>query len=332
MSQPPPMTNNTDLAQIAEILRTRDRFVVMSHARPDGDALGCTLAMAHCLRQMGKDVTAWNEEGVLEKFLYLPGADMVTKPPAEPQRFDVAIVLDNAVKSRAGTPIEAVAHADVWINLDHHVTNERYGDLNYIDATAPATGQILYELIRGNDLPLTYAMADNLFVAISTDTGSFQYPSTTARTYEIAADLIRAGVNVGELSQKMYESHPRRRLELLRALLNVLRFTSRDRVASFALTLETTARLGVIAEDNEGLIDYIRAIDGVVAAAFFEELGDGRIRISLRSKSLKIDVAKVCGLFGGGGHRLAAGARLRGSLAEVQEKVLQAIDHEFDQP
>lgn len=327
-----PKSSNTDLAAIAEILKSRQRFVVMSHARPDGDALGCTLAMALCLKQLGKDVTAWNEDGVLEKFRYLPGWEMVAVPPAEPQRFEVALVLDNAVRNRAGKAVEAVAQADVWINIDHHITNEHYGDLNYIDATAPATGQILFELFRGNDLPLTYPMADNLFAAISTDTGSFQYPSTTARTYEIGAELIRAGVNVGDLSQKMYESYPRRRLELLRALLNELRFTSSDRVASFALRAETARTLGVLPEDNEGLIDYIRAISGVVAAAFFEEIGDGRVRVSLRSKSPKIDVAKVCGLFGGGGHRLAAGARVAGSLAEVQERVLQAIDHEFDQP
>jgi phosphoesterase RecJ-like protein len=220
----------------------------------------------------------------------------------------------------------------VWINIDHHVTNEGYGDLHFIDTLAPATGQVLFELFRGQDLPLTYAMADNLFVAISTDTGSFQYPSTTARTYEIAAELIRLGVNVGALSQKMYESHPRRRLELLRALLNVLRFSSKDRVASFALSTETVKKLGTLPEDTEGLIDTIRAIDGVMVAAFFEELGDDRVRISLRSKSPKIDVSKVCGQFGGGGHILAAGARIRGSLVEVQEKVLQAIDHEFDQP
>lgn len=325
-------TSNVGLAEIAEILKTRNRFVVMSHARPDGDALGCTLAMALCLRQLGKDVTAWNEDGVPVKFHYLPEHALVTRPPAEPQRFEVAVVLDNAVKNRAGKAIEAVAHADVWINLDHHITNEHYGDLNFIDPLAPATGQILFELIRGHDLPLTYAMADNLFAAISTDTGSFQYPSTTARTYEIAAELIRAGVNVGELSQKMYESYPRRRLELLRALLNVLRFSSRDRVASFALSAETVRTVGSVPEDTEGLIDTIRAIDGVTAAAFFEELGDGRVRVSLRSKSPKIDVSKVCGLFGGGGHKLAAGARVSGTLAEVQEKVLQAIDHEFDQP
>jgi phosphoesterase RecJ-like protein len=324
--------NNCDLSEIAAVLKSRQKFVVMSHGRPDGDAYGCTLAMALCLRQLGKDVTAWNEDGLLEKFRYLPSAEFIAKPPETPRRFDVAIVLDNAVRNRAGKAIEAVAEADVWINIDHHISNEGYGDLSYIDSAAPATGQILYELFRGNDLPMTYEMADNLFVAISTDTGSFQYPNTTARTYEIAAELVRAGVNVGELSQKMYESYPRRRLELLRALLNVLRFSSHDRVASFALTTETAVRLGVEPEDNEGLIDYIRAIEGVIVAAFFEELPEGKVRVSLRSKSQKISVSKVCGLFGGGGHTLAAGARIRGSLAEVQEKVLHAIDHEFDQP
>ncbi len=326
------MKSNCALADIAAVLRARMRFVVISHMRPDGDALGCTLAMALCLRQLGKDVTAWNEDGMPEKFRYLPCSDLVTPPPAEPQSFDVAIVLDNAVENRAGTARTAIAHADVWINIDHHHTNERYGDLAYLDATAPAAGQVLYELFRQCDLPVTYEMADNLFVAISTDTGSFQYPNTTARTYEIAADLIRAGVKVGELSQKMYESYPRRRIGLLRALLNVLRFTSKDRVASFALSAETARALGAQPEDNEGLIDHIRSIDGVIAAAFFEEMADGKIRISLRSKSPKIDVSKVCGQFSGGGHKLAAGARTSGTLAEVQEKVLQAIDHEFDQP
>lgn len=323
------MKPNNSLEEIAEVLQTKNRFVVMSHVRPDGDALGCTLAMAHCLRQLGKDVTAWNEEGVLEKFRYLPGHELVTTPPAEPQDFEVAVVLDTSVLDRVGKCLPAVKHADTWINIDHHVTNPRFGDLVHIDATAPATGQVLYELFRQCNLPLTYEMADNLFVAISTDTASFQYPSTTARTYEIGADLVKAGVNVGALSQKMYESYPRRRLELLRALLNTLRFTSGDRAASIALTAATATDLGALPEDNEGIIDHIRAIDSVIVAAFFEELPEGRVRVSLRSKSPKADVSKICGFFGGGGHTLAAGARVKGSLAEVQENVLKAIDHEL---
>ncbi|HEX8310767.1 MAG TPA: bifunctional oligoribonuclease/PAP phosphatase NrnA, partial [Chthoniobacteraceae bacterium] len=319
------------LEEIAKVLREKQNFVIMSHVRPDGDALGCTLAMALCLKQLGKDVTVWNEDGMLDKFRFLPESDLVTHPSAEPQEFEVAIALDTAVWNRVGSCFGAVKRADLWINIDHHVTNDHYGDLAHIDATAPATGQILYELFRSQDLPLTYAMADNLFVAISTDTGSFQYPSTTARTYEIGADLIKAGVNVGALSQSMYESYPRRRLELLRALLNVLRFTAEDRVASFTLPLATARAIGALPEDNEGLIDTIRAIEGVVVAAFIEELPDGKVRISLRSKDPKIDVSKICGFFGGGGHKLAAGARLSGPLADAEEKVLSAIANEFVQ-
>ncbi len=326
------MTNNQSLTEIADLIRSKQRFVVMSHIRPDGDALGCTLAMGLCLRQMGKDVTMWNEEGCLEKFSFLPHSNLVQKPPAEPQSFEVAIVLDTAVKDRVGTCLAGVKHADTWLNIDHHVSNPRFGDLNYIDSTAPAAGQILFELFRQGDLPITYEMADCLYVAISTDTGSFQYPSTTARTYEIGAELVKMGAKVGELSQKLYESYPRRRLELLKSLLNALRFTSNDRVASFALTQATSKSLGVLPEDNEGLIDYIRAVQGVVVAAFFEELDDQRVRVSLRSKDPRADVCKVAQQFGGGGHTLAAGIRMRGPLDEAQQRVLQAIDESLPRP
>ncbi|HET6408114.1 MAG TPA: bifunctional oligoribonuclease/PAP phosphatase NrnA [Chthoniobacteraceae bacterium] len=326
------MPTNTPLEKIADVLQTRQRFVVMSHVRPDGDALGCTIAMALCLKALGKDVTAWNEEGVLEKFRYLPGNEIVTTPADEAQEFDVAIVLDTSVQDRVGKCLPAVKHAGIWINIDHHITNPRFGDLVHIDSTAPATGQILYELFRAGGLPFTYEMADNLFVAISTDTGSFQYSGTTAKTYEIAAELIKAGVNVAELSRKMYENYPRRRLELLRALLNTLQFSSDDRCGSVSLSQATAAELGVLPEDNEGLIDHIRAIQGVQVAAFFEELGDGKVRVSLRSKDERVDVSKVCGLFGGGGHMLAAGARIKGSLAEVQERVAAAIDAAINAP
>ncbi len=319
------MPADSTLAEIAEVIRTKQRFVVISHIRPDGDALGCTIAMGLCLRALGKDVQMWNDDGCVERFHFLPGSEFVTQPPAEPQEFDVAIMLDTAVKDRGGRCVRAVKNAGVWINLDHHVSNPRYGDLNFIDATSPATGQILFELCRAGNLPLTYEMADSLFVAISTDTGSFQYPNTTARTYEIGAELVRAGVNVGTLSQKMYESHPRRRIELLKAMLNVLRFSSGDRVASIALPLSTVRELGTKPDDTEGLIDHIRSIEGVRVAAFFEELPDGLVRASLRSKDASTDVCQIAAQFGGGGHTLAAGLRTRGTLAEVQEKILQAI-------
>lgn len=324
------MKSNCSLAEIGEALRTHDSFVVMSHVRPDGDALGCQIAMALCLRQLGKKVEVWNQDGMLDKYRFLPCSDLVSTPSDEPRDFDVAIALDTAAQDRVGTCLQAIRSAKLWINIDHHVSNNRYGDLAYIDPTAPATGQILYELVRDQDLPLTYEMADNLFVAISTDTGSFQYPATTARSFEIGADLIRAGVDVGALSQKTYESYPFRRVQLLRALLNVLKLSCGNRVASFSLTQKMSTELGVLPEDNEGLIDTIRAIDGVIAAVFFEELEDGKVRVSMRSKDPRVDACKVCAQFGGGGHTLAAGARIKAPLADAEEKVLHAICHEID--
>jgi len=323
--------SNATLAEIAQALRDHQKFTIMSHVRPDGDALGCIIALGLSLRQMGKEVTLWNEDGVGEKFHYLPGWEMVSKPPTEPVDVEVAVALDTATRVRLGTTtLDAIKSARLWINVDHHVSNEGYGDLCFVDPTAPATGQILYELIDFAGFPLTTDIADNLFAAISTDTGSFQYPNTTAQTYEIAAALIRAGVKVGELSQKMYESYPLRRIQLLRALLNVLKITCDGRVASFVLTQQMVAELGVQPDDNEGLIDTIRAIEGIVVAAFIEELPtDGKIRISLRSKDPRVDVCKICQQFRGGGHTLAAGARIRGTVTEVEEKVLNAICNEM---
>jgi len=237
----------------------------------------------------------------------------------------VIVALDTAIQNRLGTTLQAVRSSKLCINIDHHPSNPGYGDLVHIDPKAPATGQILFELIKSQKLPIDSAIAENLYVAISTDTGSFQYPNTTARTFEIAAELVRAGVDIGRVSQLIYENYPRRRVELLRDLLGTMRFEANDRVASFSLSLGTAGKLGILPEDNEGLIDHLRAIRGVVVAVFFEELPDGKVRVSMRSKSEKVNVCAICEKFGGGGHVLAAGARVRGSLAEVEKRILEEV-------
>jgi bifunctional oligoribonuclease and PAP phosphatase NrnA len=310
-------------AEIGRALREHNKFAVLSHVRPDGDALGSTLALALSLKELGKDVRAWNEEGMLEKYSFLARAELLTKPPSTPEDFDVAIALDTAVQNRLGTTTAAVGNAKLWINMDHHPSNPRYGDLVYIDRTAPATGQILFELLTNQKFPITPAIAENLYAAISTDTGSFQYPNTTVRTFEIAAELVRCGVDVGRVSQLLYENFPRRRIELLRDLLATMRFACDGKVAYFSLSQASALDLGVIPEDNEGLIDHLRAIRGVVVAIFFEELTDGKVRVSMRSKNEAVDVCAICTQFGGGGHVLAAGARVRGTLPEVEKKIVE---------
>ena len=313
------------LDQIGRVLRENERFAVLSHIRPDGDALGSQLALALSLQQLGKKVRVWNEDGMLEKYSFLPRADLLTKPPHAAEDVDVAIALDTAIQNRLGTAFTAVRSAKIWINIDHHLSNPGYGDLVHVDPTAPATGQIIFDLIKSQDFPFDREIAENLYAAISTDTGSFQYPKTSARTFEVAAELVCTGIDVGQLSQQLYENYPRRRVELLRELLRTMRFERDGRVASFSLSLQTAAELQVLPEDNEGLIDHLRAIRGVIVAVFFEELADGKVRVSMRSKSDAVDVCAICQKFGGGGHTLAAGARVRGTLAEVERNVLEEI-------
>ncbi len=316
--------------EIGRALREHQRFAILSHVRPDGDALGSQIALALSLKQLGKDVRVWNEDGMLEKYNFVPSAGLLTKPPAAPEDVDVVVALDTAVQNRLGTTVAAIRSAKVWINIDHHSSNPGYGDIVHIDPTAPATGQIVFELMEDQKLPVNPDIAENLFVAISTDTGSFQYPNTTARTFEIAARLVRIGIDVGRVSQQLYESYPRRRIELLRELLATMRFECHGRIASFSLSLNLARKLEVLPEDNEGLIDHLRAIRGVVVAVFFEELTGGKVRISMRSKNDAADVCAICAQFGGGGHKRAAGARMRGTLAEAEKKVLEAISNVLD--
>jgi phosphoesterase RecJ-like protein len=233
------------------------------------------------------------------------------------------------VKNRLGTVLEAITPGTPLINIDHHVSNETYGDLNFIDPTAPATGQILVEFFQKIGAPITRDLATNLFAAISTDTGSFQYAGTNERTFSAASHLIACGVDVPSLSRAMYDSQPRRRFNLLRHALNTAEFHSDDRIATFTLPLDVVEKLQVLPEDNEGIIDHLRSIEGIEAAVFFEELPENKVRVSARSKIPAIDVCKVCKQFKGGGHPMASGARVSGSLQQVKHDFLKALDHEI---
>jgi phosphoesterase RecJ-like protein len=253
----------------------------------------------------------------------------VSLPPATPQQFDVFVALDTSVKNRLGTVNKAIAPGTTILNIDHHISNENYGDVNFIDASAPATGQILLEFFQHVGARVSAEMATNLFAAISTDTGSFQYAGTNERTFAAASHLIGCGVDVPGLSRAMYDSQPRRRFELLRHALNTAEFHCDDRIATFSLPMDLVERLKVLPEDNEGIIDHLRSIDGVEAAVFFEELPEGKVRVSARSKFPRIDVCKVCKQFEGGGHAMGPGARVDGTLAQVKNDFLKALSDEI---
>ncbi|MGD7652864.1 MAG: DHH family phosphoesterase [Verrucomicrobiales bacterium] len=317
---------NASTEEIGSILRSHDSFILLSHVRPDGDAIGSQLALGHALMAMGKSVRILSEEGLPENLAFLPGSGLVECPPSEPIEADVAIALDTATQERVGAKcLHAASRAALWLNIDHHISNHRYGDLVHVIPTCPATGQIVYQLLTGLGLPLPDESRDSIYVAVSTDTGSFQYPNTTAETYEMAADLIRRGLDVGTINSKTYDELPFRRLELMRALLNTLELAEDGWLAHWELTEAVRDKLHLQPADSEGLIDHIRAIRGVKVAVFFEEIQNGKIRVSMRSKDPAIDVCKIASQFNGGGHALAAGVRMPGPLAAAKSRLIGAI-------
>lgn len=319
------MNQNATFQEIGDAIRAHQTFAVMSHVRPDGDAIGSEIALGHALEQMGKTVYYLNEDGVPESLAFLPLSEKVKKADA-PVEVEVAIALDTATQPRLGEKSNAaVASAKLWINIDHHKSNTRYGDLVYIDSESPATGQILYHLIVDQKFPFSDATRDSIYVAVSTDTGSFQYPGTTVKTYEMAADLTRRGLEVGKINTLIYDNQPLRRVELMRSLLNTLENEHDHKIIYWTLPYSEIEKLGLVPDDSEGMIDFIRSVQGVVVAIFFEELEDKKIRVSMRSKDKKVDVSEICQVFGGGGHSLAAGIRMAGPIEVAREKVLTVV-------
>lgn len=321
------MIESVRIADLCPWFENHQTFALMSHMRPDGDAIGSQLALGLSLEAMGKTVHYWNVDGLPESLAFLPGSEKISLPPEEAPEIDVAIALDTATRVRLGDAnLSAAAKAKVWLNIDHHLSNPLYGDVNYVDATSPATAQIVYEILQQLNMPLPDGTRDAIYVAVSTDTGSFQYDSTTAKTYRMAADLLDRGLQVGEINAKTYDSHPYRRIELLRALLNTLELASCGKVAHWEMLDQVRVDLALQPDDSEGLIDMIRAIRGVQVAVFFEELPGGKIRVSMRSKDRRVNVCDIATRFGGGGHALAAGIRMAGPMAEAKKLVLAAIE------
>lgn len=320
------MSENSTYAEIAEVIRAHDSFILLSHIRPDGDAIGSQLALGHALEEMGKTVHYINEDGLPDNLTFMVESQKIQTPPEAPLDVEVCIALDCATKPRLGeNAINAASNAKLWINIDHHISNPAYGDLNHIDSTSPATGQILYQLIKSEGMPLPAPTRDAIYVAVSTDTGSFQYSNTTSATYEMAAELVRLGLDVGTINAQIYDSNPYRKIELLRSLLNTLQLEDGGKIAHWELPYSVKLEYNLKPEDSEDQIDLIRGIDGVIAAAFFEELEDGKIRVSLRAKDSTFNACETAQLFGGGGHARAAGIRMEGPISDARSKVLDAI-------
>jgi phosphoesterase RecJ-like protein len=312
------------VSRIIEELRQHKTFCVVGHVRPDGDCIGSQLALGYALKNEGKKVTCWNEDSVPDKLKFLD-PDRLLQRPKRGETFDCVIATDCASFERLGKCGAAIENRKIFINIDHHPSNTRYGDINWVSAREASTGELIYKLLRSANWPITPEIADNLFTAVSTDTGSFQYPTTKPLTYHTAGELVKRGANLAKICDEVYQSHPLSRVRLLQHLYNKFRLTHGDKIAYLWLKQKDFTRTGADKEESEGLIDHIRDIKPVEVACIFEELGPELTRISLRSKNLRVNVNEIAKLFGGGGHKAAAGARITGRPLSVQRRVIAEI-------
>ena len=310
--------------RILEGLREHATFCVVGHIRPDGDCVGSQLGMALALKAQGKKVVCWNEDEMPPKYAFLDPDKLFQKPKRKHQ-FDCVIATDCASFERLGAVGPRVANRKLLINIDHHASNTRYGDLNWVSAREPSTGELIFRLLKAAKWPITKRISNCLFTAVSTDTGSFQYPTTRPGTLHVGAELVTRGADLGKICDEVYQSYPLSRARLLKHVYSHFRLKDQNRIAYFWLKKADFARAGSVSDDTEGLIDHIRAIEPVVVACVFEELEPEVTRISLRSKSARVNVSEIAAQFGGGGHPAAAGARIEGKPLSVQRKVIGAI-------
>ena len=313
------------LDQILDVLTTGQRFVLASHARPDGDSIGSQLALAFALRRLGKEVRAVSHDPAPPYLRTFPGIGDLEVTNTVKGPFDAAVVLECG--SVARTEVSGLNRAPL-INIDHHIGNTMYGTVNWVDESAAACGEMVFDLVRSLGVPLTSDIATYLYVAILTDTGSFHHSNITARTFDVCRQIADAGVSPAEVAARVYQDSSVGKLRLTGILLDRMQLVSDGRVAVLTVDDQVLHETGCAADDMEGLINIPLTADDVSAVILFKEFG-GQLRVSLRSKG-DIDVRSVAATYGGGGHRNASGFALSIPLDEARPRVISQVTAAVD--
>ncbi len=303
---------------ILDVIRAHRRFLVASHESPDGDAVASTLALALALRGMGKEVVAFNRDGAVSPFDFLPGADTIVDTLDGEDEFEVGFVLDAGELRRAGTDLRD--RCRVLVNIDHHPCSEDFGEHYFVDEEACSTGVLVYRLLKAGGLPITREIATNIYTTILADTGSFRYSNADPEAFRVAAEMIGSGLDAWEIASRLYETQPQQRLRLLGAALQTLTVSRCGRYASISVSCAMLEDAGAGPEHTDGFVNYPRSIEGVEVAIFFREIAPGNYKVGFRSKGA-VDVGALARELGGGGHHNAAGATVCGSLEEVRAEV-----------
>lgn len=320
------MMNNV-VIEMSEELRKAPTVALFSHVSPDGDCIGSMLGIGLALEAMGKKVYMYNPDPIPRNLVFLPGVNKIKTEMPDPFP-NCLFFVDCADLQRVHLQKDNLPKEAVVLNLDHHISNQNFGSINWVDSNASATGELAYELICQLDVNLTQEIATNLYTAISTDTGSFKYSNTTSKTHQIAGKLIDAGIKIGDIHHYVYDQIPMVKLELLRRSLNQLQIYADGQLAIMTLRKIDFEESGAEESLSEGLIDHARTIEGVEIAILLKESKADVIRVSLRSNRW-FDVNKIADRFGGGGHKRAAGCTLEVSLEEANQRILKTIEEEL---
>ena len=308
-----------------ETLRGAKRILLTMHRGPDGDALGSALALAGALREMGREVVVYNPDELPYNFRFLLGADQVAREIGSEDRFDVTVVTDAGAYDRLGPHVPQPPRRGILMNLDHHITTEPFGDVNYVDPAAASVGILAWKILRGLGHAITPRVAECIYASILADTGSFRYSSTDPECLRVAAELLECGVDPWEMTVRVYEQQPLARMRLLADVLGTLEV--HGRLATITITNEMMAKTGTHLDLTDGFINYARSVDGVEVAAAFREPADGSRawRVSFRSRG-RVDVSAIAQKFGGGGHKNAAGCSIEGAEAAVRARIADEIE------
>src|SRR2546426_1370622 len=320
------MTTEADVHAIVEAIRARQRFVLSSHSRPDGDSIGSQLAMAYALQALGKDVVVVNADAAPPPLMQFPGVPDIRIAPQVEGDFDAAIIMECSDLARTG--VKGLDRFFV-VNIDHHPGNTGYGQINWFDPSAAACGEMVFDLVQALGAPLSVEIATHIYLAILTDTGSFHYSSISPRTFDICRDCLEAGVDPVGVARNVYDSNNMGRLKLFGAVLSAMQLDPMGHIAIVYVDHEMARAAGGTYEDTEGLINLPLTVKEILAVVFFKQAEGDEYRVSMRSKG-DIDIGAVAKEFGGGGHKNAAGCTVRGGIDALQKLFIEKIEAAID--
>ncbi|MBK7394527.1 MAG: bifunctional oligoribonuclease/PAP phosphatase NrnA [Chloracidobacterium sp.] len=309
------------LSQVVELIETKHTFGITTHIKPDGDGVGSSLGLCWLLRSLGKEAEVIVRGDVPPAYRSLPGADEILDVSSVNGKYDAIFVIECSDVDRPGI---VGLDKQFTVNIDHHATSEHFGTINWIDSTASAVGEMIYNLCKAIGGRITKEIAECVYMALVTDTGSFHFPNTSDRTLKVASELIKAGARPAKIGEAVYNNYPWSRIELMRQVLGTVKRDESGRIASLRQTLEMHDSAGAIDGDNNGFVNIPLAAKDVVAVVYMREVASGKYRCSLRSKG-DINVANVAEKFGGGGHKNASGLGIEGDWDEKEAEIVAAL-------